>query len=292
MRSEIKRFLEYLETQKGLSENSVLAYKKDLEKLASYLENEKISFDDLQRFQFRGFLAELSASKLSSTSINRILAAVKGFVKFKMRYGYKDAANILEVESQRAAKMLPTFLFNDEVKSLLDFECFTKEDFRDKALFELLLASGLRVGELVSLELSDLSGGQEIKITGKGNKERFVLYDALSKDALKKYLEKRRLFLGENKNERALFLNTKGGALTDRGVRYILSRRLVKSALAKNISPHSLRHTFATSLLKNGADIRSVQTLLGHSSLATTQVYTHLGLDELRDAHRKYHPHG
>jgi len=293
---EIEKFLNYLASQKGLSKNTISAYKKDLLKFQEYLNSEKIDFSSMKRYEFRGFLASLNSDKLLATTVNRALAAIKSFVKYKIRFGYADSAGVLEVESMKNAKKLPGFLFNEEIKDFLDFENNGKAQdrflLRDKSLFELLISSGLRVSEVVALDVTDVFSGGEMKIMGKGSKERFVFYNERSKESIKKYLEVRFLFLKGNKNERALFLNASGSRLTDRGVRYLLYKRLIEISLLKHISPHSLRHTFATILVKNGADIRSVQELLGHSSLATTQIYTHLGLDDLKDIHHKYHPHG
>ena len=179
-------------------------------KFEEYLKNEKIVLNGLQRHQFRGFLAELNHKKLKSTTVNRILTAIKGFIKYKIRYGYKDSAGILEVESQKTIKKLPTFLFDEEKKDLLEFNCEAKTDFRDKAIFELLLASGMRVSEIVNLNFNDIHSSKEIKITGKGNKERIVLYTDKCSKTLKEYLSVRETFIKNNKNEMALFLNEKG----------------------------------------------------------------------------------
>ncbi|HOJ65147.1 MAG TPA: tyrosine recombinase XerC [Spirochaetota bacterium] len=287
---DIEKYLLYLSSQKGLSENTIISYKNDLNKFYNYLTKENLDFENLKRYHFRGFLVELSKEKMNKKSINRILASIKGFVRYKIRYGYKDKANILEVESQKTAKYLPKFLFEEEFDTLINFSCNKKEDFRDRAIFELIFATGLRVSELTSLDLSHISSfNNEIRITGKGNKERIVLYGEKCKEILKEYLNVRDEF---NPKENALFLNLSGKRLSQRGVRHILDKRIKEISFKKKISPHSLRHSFATAMIRNGADIRTVQTLLGHSSLATTQIYTHLGLDELKDIHYKFHPHG
>ena len=292
MNEEIENYLKYLIVQKGLSENSVKSYKKDLTKLAEYLTKESLELDKIKRYQFRGFLAELNREKLSNTTINRVLAAIKGFIKYKIRYGYKDSAGILEIESLKKKNYLPTFLFNEEIEELLNFDCEKKEDYRDKALFALILSTGLRVSEAVSLNINDIiENNFEIRVIGKGNKERIVLYGQKCLDYINKYLSVRNEFLKKNDTP-ALFLNSQGERLSDRGMRLIVEKRTMQIALNKKISPHSLRHSFATLLVKNGADIRSVQILLGHASLSTTQIYTHLSLDELKDIHYKYHPHG
>jgi len=289
MDDELEKYLQYLFSQKGLSENTLISYRNDLLKFSGYLKSENLNLTNLKRFEFRGFLAKLHALKMDKRSINRTLSAIKGFIKYKMRFGYIDTANILEVESQRISQYLPVFLFDEEMEKLISFNCTKKEDFRDVTIFELIFSTGLRVSELVGLDLSDIGKENVIRITGKGNKERFVLFGNRARICLNEYILKRNEF---KPAENALFLNNTGTRLTDRGVRFVLEKRLNEMSFDKKISPHSLRHSFATCLIRNGADIRTVQTLLGHESLSTTQIYTHLGLDELKDIHYKFHPHG
>jgi len=289
MQEEIQKYLDYIKSQKGLSENTIISYQNDLQRFLSFLNEEKVDLTEIKRSHFRNFLALLNKEKLSKNSINRILSSIKGFIKYKIRGGYQDSASILEVESQKKSNYLPKFLFDNEFDNLIGFNCVKKEDFRDKAIFELIFATGVRVSELVSLNLSNIDSSKEIRVIGKGDKERIVIYGDKCKNILKEYIEVRHKF---KPKEDALFLNNRGERLTDRGVRFLLEKRLDNVAITKKISPHSLRHSFATCLIKNGADIRTVQTLLGHSSLSTTQIYTHLGLDELKDMHYKFHPHG
>lgn len=294
IKTEIKKYLLYLKIQKGLSPNSILAYEKDLVKFFQYLETENICFEQLKRNHLRGFLAELNNQKMKKTTINRVLAGIKGYIRYKIRKGFDDSSNILEIESQKKDNYLPNFLFQDEMKLLLSFDCIKKEDFRDKTIISLLFSSGIRVSELVCIDIEKINlEARQIKVTGKGNKERIVLFSQQCKTILLEYLQQRDSFINKKQEEsQALILNLQGTRLSDRGVRKIIKKRIEQVCLKKNISPHSLRHTFATTLLKNGADIRSVQLLLGHSQLSTTQIYTHLGLDELKDIHYKYHPHG
>lgn len=288
----LKPFIAYLQAQKGLSEKSVTAYTKDVSMFLDFLENENLDLDNLERQNMRAFLAECSHKHLSKTSINRILSGIKNYIRFLCRSGYKDTAGILEIESMRKPEHLPNFLFEKEVTELADFECLTNADYRDKLIIELLFATGLRVAELVSINLTDISYKmREIRIIGKGNKERIVLFNRQCEKALSDYLKIRTSFK-PLPAENALLLNNRGTRLSDRSIRNILNKRIVTTAIHKNISPHALRHSFATYLLQNGADIKTVQTLLGHSNLSTTQIYTHLTLEELKDVHATFHPHG
>ncbi len=290
LKEEIEKYLLYLSSQRGLSENTIISYRNDLNKFIDYLNKESLTLQNLKRSHFRGFLADLSLKKMNKKSINRILASIKGFIRYKIRYGYKDSANILEVESQRTTKYLPKFLFEEEFDELINFSCVKKEDYRDKAIFELIFATGLRVSEVTSLDINSFASFDgQIRIKGKGGKERIVLYGEKFKEILKEYLKVRNEF---KPVENALFVNASGKRISQRAIRYILDKRIKELSFKKKISPHSLRHSFATNLIRNGADIRMVQTLLGHSSLSTTQIYTHLGLDELKDIHYKFHPHG
>ncbi|MBN2546957.1 MAG: tyrosine-type recombinase/integrase [Spirochaetes bacterium] len=290
IKEEIQNYLDFLKTQKGLSNKSIISYKNDLIKFYDFLKSENLCMTELKRYHFRSFLAELNNNRLKNTTINRILASVKGFIKYKIRFDYKDSASILDIESQKTNKYSPLFLFDKEYNNLISFECKNFSDYRDRAIFELIFSTGVRVSELVSINVSSININNEIKIKGKGNKERIVLFGKICAKIINDYLKVRNEICIND--EKALFLNKKGKRLTDRGIRYIFKKRIVEISLSKNISPHSLRHSFATSLIKNGADIRTVQILLGHSSLSTTQKYTHLGLDELKDIHYKYHPHG
>ena len=287
---ELSDFNNYLISQRGLSANTVKSYTKDLVSFFEYLDSEKLGLDGLKRMHIRGYLALLHQKKMTATSINRHLSALKTFIKYKKRFGYKDTANILEIESLKNNRYLPSFLFHNEFDTLTSFERKDKTDYRDAAIFELIFATGLRVSELCSLNISHIrSPHNEIRIIGKGNKERIVIYSDKAKQMLDEYMQYRDEF---HPIDDALFVGISGKRLSDRSVRYILDKRIEQTALLKHISPHSLRHSFATLMIQNGADIRTVQTLLGHSNLSTTQIYTHLGIDQLKYAHLKYHPHG
>lgn len=293
MTEDLEKYLDYLQSQRGLALNSIISYSNDLKRFYTYLEGEGLSLDRLERYQFRAFLAELNREKLSPSTINRIISAIKGLVKYRLRGGHKDSAAILEIESLKKGSYLPTFLFENELSQLLSFECHKKEDYRDKLIFELIFSSGLRVSETASLDLLDIDCKmRRIKVLGKGGKERITLFSRECLESLQYYLAEIREQFKPFAGEEALFLSSRGKRLSVRTMRYILTLRIEETALKKKISPHALRHSFATALIRNGADIRTVQALLGHSQLSTTQIYTHLSLDELKDMHYKYHPHG
>ncbi len=287
---DIDNYISYIDAQKGLSHNTQISYNNDLHIFYEYLKRENIYINSITRSNFRNFLFHLNSEKYSSTSVNRIISAIKGFIKYKIRYGYEDSASILEVELQKTKKHLPVFLFDDELNQLISFNCSKKEDFRDKAIFELIFATGVRVSELVSVNCYDINSNREIKIKkGKGNKERVVIYGEFCELILASYLKYRDEF---NPNDDALFLNHSGNRLSERMIRYIINKRIDEVSMIKKISPHSLRHSFATSMVRNGANIRSVQSLLGHESIATTQIYTHLTPDDIKDTYKRFHPHG
>ncbi len=291
MINDLNEYISFLHSQKGLSEKTVIAYKQDIERFYDYLDSENLSIDTIKRHHFRGFLAELNRIRLEKSSINRILSSLKSYIKFRMRKGNIDSSDILEIESLKKREYLPEFLFDKEILALLEITQDTKFDYRDILILELLLSTGVRVSELVSINISDITfKNREIRVTGKGNKERIVLYGEKCETALKNYVLIRGQFNSEP-NDRALFLNHRGTRLSDRAVRTIVEKRVNDTAIIKKISPHSLRHSFATSLLKNGADIKSVQTLLGHASITSTQIYTHMTLEELKDVYTECHPH-
>ena len=215
MLEHIDKYIEYISTQKGLSSNSILSYKNDLLKFHEYLKSENLEFEKLKRSDVRGFLAELNHIKMKKTSINRIISSLKGFVKYKKRFGYSDPACILEIESLKKSQYLPVFLFDEEFEKLIDFECKVKEDFRDRAVFELIFCTGLRVSELTSIDINDIDISNEIRVSGKGDKERVVLFGNRCRNYLDQYINERKEF---KPRDNALFLNHLGGRLTDRGV--------------------------------------------------------------------------
>lgn len=289
-------FLIYIESVRTLSQNSVIAYKNDLAHLMDVLGEdafiETVSTEDL-----RFCVAKLSGENKASSSINRFIAAVRTFFAYCKKLGYIEVNPALELKTVRLPKHIPTFLTAREVDSL----CALPEahellwETRDKALFEMMYSSGCRVSEIVSLKIKDFgSDFSSVIVTGKGKKDRKVYFGKEAQEALEIYLADRKKRFASEKlqdNSPYVFVNQKGGALTTGGVRYILSKYTGLQGINRHVSPHALRHTFATAMLANGADVRVVQEMLGHSSISTTQRYTHITTEKLIDIYNKAHPH-
>lgn len=291
-----EEFLIYIQSVRTLSENSVIAYRNDLKHLISVLGGdvliENISTEDL-RFS----VGKLSDQKKANTSINRYIAAVRSFFAYCKRFGYLQHNPALELKTVRTPKHIPRFLTGPEISQLCNLPQ-THEllwETRDKALFEMMYSSGCRVSEIISLKLSDFNEGFDSAIVrGKGKKDRKVYFALQAQDSLKAYLEDRKKrFAKEGIKDLSpyVFVNQKGGSLSTGGVRYILNKYTGAQGLNKHVSPHALRHTFATAMLSNGADVRVVQEMLGHSSISTTQRYTHITTEKLIDIYNKAHPH-
>ncbi len=286
MNDYIDKFIRYLEIEKAVSSHTLRAYRKDLEIFFDYAktEPEKIDMIDV-----RGFVAEQIKGGMNKTTVGRRLSCIRSFFKFLHREGYIKSNPAKLVSNPKVPKLLPRFLSVDEVFSLVEKpEGIGFIPVRDKAILELLYSSGLRVSELSGLNIEDLNIKESlIKIRGKGKKERIVPVGSKAIDALKSYMIERMLLKSKDK---ALFLNRMGTRLTDRGVRRIVVKYARDLAMYGQVSPHTMRHTFASHLIQGGADLRVIQELLGHSSLSTTQKYTHLDITHLMDIYDKAHP--
>lgn len=292
----IKAFKSYLQLERSLSPNSVEAYVRDVEKLANFLKHTKnvgpteVSYEDI-----RSFILQLSELQINPRSQSRILSGVKSFYKFLLLEDIiKDDPTDL-VEAPKIGRKLPEFLNIEEIDKLIDcIDLSSAEGERNKAIIETLYSCGLRVSELINLKMSNIMQEEGfIKVVGKGNKERLV---PIGKTALKYidfYLEHKRNHQKIKKHsEDILFLNRNGGQLT-RVMIFTIVKRLSKLAgLEKNISPHTFRHSFATHLVDGGADLRAVQDMLGHESITTTEIYTHLDRQYLQAAILEFHPRG
>lgn len=279
-------FLRYLATERGASVHTIRSYRRDLDTFFEYVRS---GVEDIEMIDVRGFVAMQINAGLKKTSVGRRLAAVKSFFRFLHREGYIKTNPARLVNTPKAPKLLPRFLTVDDAFALIEKpEGIGFAPARDRAILELLYSSGLRVSELSGLNSDELNTREGfVKVRGKGKKERIVPVGKKAVDALKAYMIERVLL---KKKDRALFLNRSGTRLTDRGVRRIVVKYARASLLEGTIGPHTLRHSFATHLLQGGADLRVIQELLGHSSLSTTQKYTHLDITHLMDVYDKAHP--
>ncbi|MFZ3122257.1 MAG: tyrosine recombinase XerC [Thermodesulfovibrionales bacterium] len=286
MNSHIQQFLRYLEIEKGASPHTLRAYRKDLEAFSDHV---KSKAEDIGLNDIRGFVAEEINSGHKKTTAGRRLAAVRSFLKFLYREGYIKTNSAKLVPTPKLPKILPKFLSVDDVFSLVEKpEGIGFLPVRDRAILELLYASGIRVSELFGLNADDINVKEGlIKVKGKGKKERIVPVGRKALEAIKIYLVERILL---KKKDGAFFLNKSGSRLTDRSIRRIVVKYAKAIGINTRIGPHTLRHTFASHLLQGGADLRVIQELLGHSSLSTTQKYTHLDITHLMDTYDKAHP--
>ena len=291
----VQRFLDYLRDQRHVSGETLRAYTSDLAQFRAYLAEEGGSLpgpEGLEAVRIRGFVARLHRSGIAKSSTARKLSAVRSFLRHAVRLGVIDVSPAAGIPTPKRLKLLPKNLTVDETFALLDGIAGDEiADHRDRALLELLYATGLRVGELTSLDLADLDlAGGLVRTLGKGKKERIVPFGSKAKAALMRWLSVAGELRRPGKHAEAVFLSLRGTRLTDRSVRRILDRRLQEAAVAARVSPHALRHTFATHMLGAGADLRAIQELLGHASLSTTQRYTHVGIDSLMNVYDKAHP--
>lgn len=286
MKKYIDRFIDFLKVEQGVSPHTLRAYTKDLKEFSEFLDEEP---KDIGYLDIRSYIASLHHRDLKKSSISRKLAAIRSYFKYLHREGYVKQNPAKLVASPRVPKTLPRFLDIDETFLLMDTpkgETFIPT--RDKAMLELLYSSGLRVTELTTLDVVDLDIKESlVRVKGKGRKERIVPIGSKAMEAIQNYLPER---ISLKKKSPALFLNNRGGRLTQRSVRRILVAYSRMINLKGEISPHTLRHTFATHLLHEGADLRSIQELLGHSSLSTTQKYTHVDIRHLTEVYDKAHP--
>ncbi|MBN1524444.1 MAG: tyrosine recombinase [Spirochaetales bacterium] len=290
------KYLEYLRSVRNLSVNTISSYEKDIALFDAFLAVSGYTEDEMEIKQVREFVAWLSKKQLSPKSINRVLSCIRGYYRFKQRYGYAMANPFHGIRSLKVNKWLPSFLFEEETAELLALPEAGALESRDRFIFEFLYSTGARISEAVALNVTDLNlRDGSVKVFGKGRKERIVFMGEQARAVCKEYLMHRKQYIrdhaGEETATQALFINKNGTRITTRGVRTIFFKYIQKLRVAKKITPHTLRHSFATHILNNGADIRVVQELLGHASLSTTQIYTHVGIERLKNIYLTAHPH-
>jgi integrase/recombinase XerC len=293
MKKHIEKFLRYLEVQKDASAHTLRAYRKDLEEFSNFVKKEP---GEIEMLDVRGFVAGQIREGRQRTTAGRRLAAIRSFLRYLHKEGYLKANSAKLVSTPRTQKLLPKFLTVDDAFLLLEQPRgigFIKA--RDRAILELLYSSGLRVSEVAGLNVDDINTKEGlVKVRGKGKKERVLPVGSKAVDAIKSYLVEKLLLKRKDnvisKRDAAMFLNKRGIRLSDRGVRRIVVKYAKMAGISGDIGPHTMRHTFASHLLQGGADLRVIQELLGHSSLSTTQKYTHLDIAHLMDIYDKAHP--
>jgi len=288
----LEAYIDYLKIEKGLAGNSIYAYSEDLNKYLKYLKKEAIGDPkEITRKNITDFLFNLR-KKIAPVSIARILSAIRSFHKFLLRekISPQDPSDL--IEAPKLEKKIPNFLIIDEVNTILKAPNLKKpQGIRERAILELMYATGLRVSELVKLKAQDINLDVGfIRCTGKGSKERIVPLGGAASRFLQKYLKEARAKLLGDKITPYIFLAQGGRGISRQSVWKMIKAMVKKAKIKKNISPHTLRHSFATHLLENGADLRSVQEMLGHSSITTTQIYTHVNQSRLKKIHGQFHP--
>ena len=299
MKEDIDRFLNYLEVEKGFSENTRVAYRNDLYQLAGFAEEEAAkrgvvpSWADFGRQEMLSYLLNLKERHYVATTLARKVAAAKSFFKFMVTESIIKDNPTQNVGSPKVGKSLPKPISISQVRRLLKqpVEQAQPEAKRDTSILHLLYASGMRVSELVSLNLDDVDiRGGYVRCFGKGHKERIIPIAPRATSAVAEYIKEAHPRLAHGKDEPALFLNARGERLTRQGLWQILKGYAKEAGLDTDITPHTLRHSFATHMLSGGADLRAVQELLGHANISTTQVYTHLTTEHIRRTYEKAHP--
>jgi integrase/recombinase XerD len=295
LNQNLDQFLNYLVVEKGLSANTLEAYGRDLARYVGFVTDLGISRpEDISAASILEFLASLKKAGLSPRSRARTLVSLRTFHKFLLTEGLAAGNPAAQIAAPRSLASLPQTLAPEEVDRLLAVPQGAGElEIRDRAMLELLYATGLRVSELVGLKMSDLQlDAGYLTAFGKRSKQRIVPMGETAREALTFYLREGRQLLLKDSECSHVFLNRAGKGLTRQGFWKIIKKRALASGIRKNITPHTLRHSFATHLLENGADLRSVQTMLGHADISTTQIYTHVTRERLKKLHEQYHPRG
>ena len=280
----INDFKNYLELERNYSNNTSLSYVKDVALFSDFIKKDLLLVDkkDIEKY--------IRSLNKSSKTISHVISSLNSFYNYYMRMGNIKSNPTDEIDRPKIEKKIPEFLTLEEVSSLLNFEVNNEFEARNKAILELLYSSGLRISELTSLELSNIDLDEcLVRVMGKGSKERIVPLGDYAIDALKEYIYFYRPIFNKN-NSSYVFLNNRGGVLSRQFIFKVIKEECIKKGIRKNVSPHTLRHTFATHLLKNGADLRIIQELLGHENLSTTQIYTHLTNDKLKHDYEDYFP--
>ena len=287
--SNLRSFLNYLLVDKGLSNNTVKAYEADISSFFQWLDNGDLKYKNLQEDHINKYISFLFQRKMRSSSVNRKISSIKSFYIFLVKRNFVKNSPLNDLITPKQEKYLPESMSEAEVDKLLNSpDVSNKIENRDKAMIEMLYATGMRISELVNLKMTDVDMKRcVVKVFGKGSKERLVPFGETALDSLRSYLNER-----EQSSSKEIFLSNRGKKMTRVAFWQRVKVYLIRENLKNSISPHTLRHAFATHLLNRGADLRSVQLLLGHSDLSTTQIYTHIAKQRLSDVLKKHHPRG
>lgn len=294
LKEEVEDYLRYSQIERGLSDNTIVAYRQDLISFLTFLKKENITAWPTKATDIDAFLAELQDQKKAITSISRMISSLRKFYQWLVRQNIQKINPMQEIDSPKKRHALPVALSIKEINDLLvQPDLKTKLGLRDRALLETLYATGIRVSELINLKFNDLHADLGLlKVFGKGNKERLIPISSVAISWIENYQQKVRdkLLLKVGKNCDYIFLNNHGEQLTRQAVWQIVKRYCQLAGISKNVTPHTLRHTFATHLLENGADLRVVQEILGHTDISTTQIYTNLTQKHILEVYTKTHP--
>ena len=290
-----KDFLKILKIEKGLAENSILSYKRDLAKYHAFIENRQRidNIANVSQRNLRAYVRYLNAENISPNSIKRAISCIRNYHQFLVSEGKMDNNPALQIDTPKVARKLPNVLSVEEIDKILHF--IPKKApmaKRDIAIFEMMYSCGLRVTELCNFKMSNILWDSEmVRVDGKGGRQRFVPIGPIARTNLKNYISKERpALIKKNPNIPELFLSRNGNKLTRMMIWILIKKWTSTAEITKEVSPHTLRHSFATHLLEGGADLRSVQEMLGHADISTTQIYTHLDKEHLKEVHRTFHP--
>lgn len=293
LKNELEDYLHYLEIERGLADNTLNAYKRDLLHYMEHIEKtlEKTNWNNVSRHDILGFLYLLKDNGKSTATISRHISSIRSFHQFLIREQIVTQDASLYIEKPKKDRTLPDTLSQQEIEKLLTIPDTSLLGLRNKAMLELLYATGLRVTEMITLKKADLHLTMGfVQCFGKGSKERIVPLGDTAKHALEKYIQNARSELVKQQATKTLFVNQHGRSLSRQGFWKILKKTALDAEIMKTITPHTLRHSFATHMLENGADLRVVQEMLGHEDIATTQIYTHVTKSRLKDMYNTYHP--
>ena len=291
MEKQLKQFLNFLENEKKVSDNTLQSYRRDLDKFKEYIENNGKKYNKIQENDVKEYLDYLSEQNRKPSTVLRTIASIRSFYQYQIKVKKVTEDPTEKIKAPKVEKKAPCVLTSKEVELLLEQpQCVDLKGIRDKAMLEFAYATGMRVTEIISLDVDDVNIAQEAVICKTRNKNRTIPLGKMALKAVKEYIEEARNILVKSEKEKSLFVNLNGKRLTRQGFWKIIKYYQEQAQIEKDITPHTLRHSFATHLLQNGADLKAIQTMLGHSDISSTQVYMQFQNDGLNNVYRKAHP--